>query len=79
MVSTVTTTTIMTVNTAALAATLTLLLLFALLMCLVQKDIVSTATSPRARALSRVLNVAILPLLFSFLFIAAVKIAGVLN
>jgi len=79
MISTVTTTTVTTVTTVTLAASLALLVVVALLLFLIQKEILSAATSPRAQALSRVLNIAILPLLLSFAFIAVVKVAEVLR
>ena len=79
MISTVTTTTVTTVTAVTLAASLTLLAVMALLIFLVQKEILSAATGRRALALSRVLNIAIVPLLLSFAFIAAVKVAEVLN
>ena len=79
MISTVTTATVTTITSVALAASLTLLAIVALLIFLIQKEILSASTSERAQALSRVLNVAIIPLLVSFGFIAVVKIAEVLN
>jgi hypothetical protein len=79
MISTVTTTTVTTVTTVALAATLSLLAVVALLIFLVQKEILSVASDERAQALNRVLNIAIIPLLLSFVFIAAVKVVQVLN
>jgi hypothetical protein len=51
----------------------------ALLIFLIQKEILTAATGSRARALARVLNLAIVPLLMSFIFIAVVKIAEVLR
>ena len=79
MISTVTTTTVTTVTSVALAASLALLAMVALLIFLIQKEILSAGTSERAQALSRVLNVAIVPLLLSFVFIAVVKAVQVLN
>jgi hypothetical protein len=79
MISTVTTTTVTTVTAVTLAASLTLLAVLALLVFLIQKEILSAATGNYARALSRVLNIAIVPLLLSFAFIAVVKVAEVLN
>lgn len=79
MISTVTTTTVSTVTTVALAASLALLAILALLIFLIQKEILSAAKGSRAQALSRVLNIAIIPLLMSFIFIAVVKISEVLR
>lgn len=79
MISTVTTTTVTTVTTVALSASLTLLAVVALLAFLIQKEILSATEGRRAQALSRTLNVAIVPLLVSFVFIAVIKVAQVLN
>lgn len=79
MVSTVTTTTVSTVTTVALAASLGLVAIVTLLALLIQKELVTAATGPRAKALGRVLNTAIVPLLMAFAFIVAVKVAEVLR
>jgi hypothetical protein len=81
MISTVTTTTITTImtSTTGLAASLMLLAVLALLFFLIQKEILSAATSARARAMGKVLNIAIVPLVLSFIFIVVVKVASVLN
>ena len=67
------------VTAVTLAASLSLLAVLALLLFLIQKEILSASTSERAQALSRVLDIAIVPLLLSFVFIAAVKVSQVLN
>ena len=74
MISTVTTT-VTTITSGALAA----IAVVALLIFLIQKEIVSASSGERAQALSRALNIAIVPLLLSFVFIAAVEVALVLN
>lgn len=79
MISTVTAATVTTLSSVTLAAALSLLSVVALLIFLIQKEILSASTSARGRTLSRVLNIAILPLLLSFVFIAAVKVAEVLQ
>jgi len=81
MISTVTTTTVtaITSSTAGLAASLLLLAVLALLFFLIQKEILSNATNPRALAMSKVLNIAIVPLVMSFIFIVVVKVASVIN
>lgn len=79
MISTVTTTTVTTVTNLALAASLSLLAILALLIFLIQKEILSASTGARAQALSRVLAVAVIPLLLSFGFIVVVKMAELLN
>ena len=79
MISTVTTTTVTTVATATLVASLGLIAVLLLLTFLVQKEILSAASGQRAQVLSRLLNVAIWPLLLSFVFIVAVKVAEALR
>lgn len=79
MISTVTTTTVTTITAVTLASSLALLAIIALLALLIQKEILSAASGQRARALSRALDVAILPLLLSFIFIAIVRVMAVLN
>lgn len=79
MISTVTTTTATAATNVALAGSLTLLVVVALLVFLMQKEILSVASSKRARTLSSLLNVAIIPLLLSFAFIVVVKVIQVLN
>lgn len=78
MISTVTTTTVTTIASVALGASLALFTILALLVFLVQKEILSVSSSSRSQALARALNLAIYPLLLSFVFIAVVKIAEVL-
>jgi hypothetical protein len=46
---------------------------------LIQKEVLSSSTSARAQSLSRALNVAIVPLLLAFGFIAVVKVLEVLG
>ena len=77
MISTVTATTISAVTTVALAASFGLIVVITLLSLLIQKELVTTADTPRAKALSRALNVAIVPLLMAFLMLAVVRIVTV--
>ena len=79
MISTVTTSTVTTVSTVALSASLGLIAILALLIFLIQKEILSASTSRHAQTLSKVLNIAIYPLLASFAFIAFVKVTEVLG
>jgi len=79
MISTVTSTTVAAVSSVALAASLALLAVVTLLVLLMQKEILTAATSELARTFSRVLNVAVIPLLLCFALIAVVKVAEVLN
>jgi hypothetical protein len=76
MISTVTTTTVTTVTTATVAvlAGLALFAVLTLLGVLISKEIVSVGQGARLHAMSRALNVAAVPLLIAFLFIAAVRI-----
>ncbi|MBV7330754.1 hypothetical protein KFU94_21425 [Chloroflexi bacterium TSY] len=76
MISTVTTTTVTTVYSAAgISAIATLILL----VLLVQKELVSSGDKPWQRALGKVLNIAIVPLLLSFGFIVFMKIMEVIG
>jgi len=77
MISTVTTTTVSTVTTVALATSIALVSIVALLALLIQKEWVAAAASPRAKALGRVLNTAIVPLLIVFVVTLVVKVAEV--
>ncbi|MCB0059867.1 MAG: hypothetical protein KDE45_22670 [Caldilineaceae bacterium] len=79
MISTVTTTTVTTVTTIALALSVSLIAVVTLLALLIQKEILTAADSPRGRALSRVLNIAIVPLLLAFALIAVVQVSNVLR
>lgn len=79
VVSTVTTTTVTTVTSIALVADLSLLVIVTLLGLLISKEVVSVSDSPRMRVFSRALNVAVVPLLMSFVLIAAVRVFEVLH
>jgi hypothetical protein len=79
MISTVTTSTVSTVTTMAFAGALALLAILALLIFLIQKEIASASDDSRLQTFSKVLNIAIVPLLFGFIFIAVVKVAEVLR
>ncbi len=79
MISTVTTTTVTTITAIAMGSSLALVAIVTLLALLIQKELVTAATSPRAKALGRVLNAAIVPLLIVFLSTAIVKIVDVLR
>ncbi len=79
MVSTVTTTTVTTVTTFALGASLGLIVIVLLLALLLQKEVLTAATGGRAKALSRSLNTAIVPLLIGFGFIAIVRVIQALR
>jgi site-specific recombinase len=79
MVSTVTTSTVTTVTTVAIAGSLALIGIITLLALLVQKELTTATESRFARALSRALNIGIVPLLMSFVLIVAVKVAEALK
>ena len=79
MIATITTSTVTTVTTIALASSLTLVIVLMLLFFMVQKEILTVATDAKKKALSQAINIAIVPLLISFVFIAVVKVAEVLN
>jgi hypothetical protein len=79
MISTVTTTTVTTVATFANAGSLAVFGIILLLTFLVQKELASASEGRFGRTLARVLNVAIVPLLVSFVFIVAVKVLELLK
>ncbi len=83
MISTVTTTTITTITAIALTTSLELVAILALLVFLIQKEILSSTSTPRAKMIgaffSKALNVAIVPLLLSFGFIVIIKVLEVLQ
>jgi len=81
VISTVTTTTVTTVTTATVAvlAGLGLLAILTLLGMLISKELLSVSDKPRLKTLSRALNVAIIPLMLSFVLIVVVKVAEVLR
>ncbi|MEZ4710456.1 MAG: hypothetical protein R3A44_24855 [Caldilineaceae bacterium] len=76
MISTVTTTTVTTVYTAT---SIGIILTLTLLALLVQKELASAGDKPVLKAFSRVLNVAIVPLLMGFAFIVAMKVFNILG
>jgi hypothetical protein len=78
MVSTVTTTTVSTVTTVVMAGSLGLVAVVTLLVLLVQREVITVNEGSRAKALVRVLNIAIAPLLMGFALTAAVKVLDAL-
>jgi hypothetical protein len=79
MISTVTTSTVSTVTTAALAGSVALIGIMVLLVLLVQKELSSSATGTRYKALSKALNIGIVPLLIAFVLVVVTRIADVLR
>lgn len=79
MISTVTTSTVSTITSSVVvAATLGLLAVIALAAFLVAKELSSSAEHPRLQLLSKLLNVAIVPLLIVFASIVVAKAAEAL-
>jgi len=78
MISTVTTTTVTTILSIATAGSLAVVGILLLLAFLIQKELASASESRFAAALSRVSNVAIVPLLVAFAFIVVVKVVEAL-
>ncbi len=81
MISTVTTSTVSTVTTATIAITagLSLFAVLTLLNILITKEIISVSDNPAMQKLGRVMNIGLVPLALSFVFIAIVNIADYLN
>ncbi|UCC52938.1 MAG: hypothetical protein JSV68_03035 [Anaerolineaceae bacterium] len=79
MISIVTTSTVTAVATATFTSSLALVVIISLLIFLIQKEVLSASSNGTAKAMSRVLNIAIVPLILSFLFIVFVKMAEVLR
>jgi hypothetical protein len=77
MSSTVTTTTVTTVTAATLFGSLGLILVLALLIFVIKKEIASSYDHPKAAVLSRVLNLAILPLFIAFSMIAVAQLMSI--
>ena len=79
MISTVTTSTVSTVTTTAgLAASLGLIAVLVLISLLVAKELSGATDHPGLLRLSRVLNVAIIPLLIAFTAIVGANVAEAL-
>jgi hypothetical protein len=62
-----------------MTASLALLAIAVLLMLLIQKEIISVSENRRLQSWGRVINVAIIPLLLSFGFMAVVTVLEVLR
>lgn len=76
MISTVTTS---TVSTVTVAGSIAIVGIFVLMALLIQKELTSASSDERANALSKLLNVGIVPLLIAFVLIVLFKIADVLK
>lgn len=79
MISTVTSTTVSIVTAAAFAVFFSLVAVVTLLALLIQKEILTASSDGPGRVLSRVLNIAIAPLMLAFLLILVIRIGEVLN
>lgn len=79
MISTVTTSTVTTVTTAAIAGSVALIGVLVLLILFIQKEISSASNNNRAKKLSLVLNIAIIPLLAAFVVLVGYRVAEVLK
>jgi hypothetical protein len=79
MISTVTTSTISTVTTTAMAGSAALIAIFVLLSLLIQKELASTSEKARSKRFSRMVNLAIVPLLIVFFFTVGVKIVEIIR
>ena len=77
MISSVTTTTVTTVTSAASIAAFGLVATLTLIAFLVVKELASSGNDARLQTLSRVLNIAIVPLLMVFVAIVANKVVEV--
>lgn len=76
----ITTVTVTTAGVTTVAATaLALIAILAMLALLIQKEIIGGLEGPRARRLSRALNVVIVPLLIVFAATVAYKVSEVLR
>jgi len=79
MISTVTTSTVSTVTTAALAGSVALIGILVLLVLLVQKELSGSTNGKRYKALSKALNIGIVPLLIAFLAVVVTRIVDILR
>lgn len=79
MSSTVTTAAVTTVSSAAMIGSLGLMLIVALIALLIKKEVVSSIDNPRVKTISKVLNVAIVPLMMAFTFVLTVQLAAVVS
>lgn len=79
MISTVTTATVSTIMTAPAAVSFALVGILVLFVLLVQKELASASPDLLLKRLSRVVDVAVFPLLFAFVMIAIFKVADVLR
>lgn len=79
MVSTVTAATVSTIMTAPTAISFALIGILVLFVLLLQKELASSSPDLLLQRLSRVVDVAVFPLLIAFVMIAIFKVADVLR
>lgn len=77
MISTVTTATVSTITTTSLAGSFALIGILVLFALLLQKELASTSSGSLMRRLSRVVDVAVFPLLIAFLMVVVFKVVEV--
>ena len=78
MISSVTTSTVSTITSAASIAAFGLVAILTLIAFVVVKELASSGNDARLQTLSRILNIAIVPLLMVFVAIVANKVVQVL-
>lgn len=76
MTTTVTTVTVSTVEAMALTGALGVLSTAILIALLLGKEIVTTSAEPQAVPWSRILNIGLVPILLSFLFVVGLRISN---
>jgi hypothetical protein len=79
MISTVTTTTVTTITALATAGSLAVFGIVLLLVFLAQKELASATENRAAHTLSRVLNIAIVPMFFVFAFIVVARVVELIQ
>jgi hypothetical protein len=79
VISTVTTSTVAILSTPAIAGSLAVIGILVLIALLIQKELATASADGRMHRLSRLLNFAILPLMFGFILIVIFKVIEVLN
>ena len=79
MISTVTDSTVSILTNAGVTGSLALIAILVLISLLIQKELATAAAGSRLERLNRTLNIGLVPLLFAFILIVALRIADVLK
>ena len=79
MISTVTDSTVSILTNAGINGSLALIAILVLISLLIQKELATAAAGSRLERLNRTLNIGLVPLLFAFILIVALRIADVLK